>query len=245
MKAVGKSHIGKVRANNEDQFAIIREPDAMFALVCDGIGGHAAGERASNMVANHFKQHFKKHMPFEHVDHIKEYLTQLIKEANELLLKAAQADEKLQGMGTTLVGIYVSKEFKLLVNAGDSRCYGFSNGRLALLSEDHSYVNQLIKMGRITKKQAQLHPYRNMLTNALGIAKEVSLDFVQIKDDFDLYLLSSDGLHGYVKDDVIESIFNTPKSITYKSEQLIEAANEAGGYDNTTIVLIALDDHHD
>lgn len=244
MKIVGKSDIGKVRAKNEDQYAIIREKDGVFVLVCDGIGGHAAGEKASHLVAKHFKTNFKKHMPFTHVNHVKEHVEMLVQQANDLLIKQAQTHKNQQGMGTTFVGLYVSKEFTVLVNAGDSRCYGFKDDRLTLLSEDHSYVNQLVKLGRITKTQAKVHPYRNMLTNALGIAKKIVVDVVEIKEAYDFYLLSSDGLHGYVKDHEIETVLSAPMSITRKINQLIQRANDVGGFDNITVVLMALGGDH-
>lgn len=238
-KAIGRTDKGKVRENNQDQYAIIREDDAIFAIVCDGIGGHAGGKRASNFITRYVKKHFVDHVPFLNAKDAIATIYQLLKDANSELLEVANKNVELQGMGTTLVGLYVTNDYKILINVGDSRCYGFNDETLDLLSDDHSYVNELVKLGKISKDQAEVHPYRNMLTNAFGISETLFADIKEIERSYANYMLCSDGLHGYVQEDEIFNELRSSKSMTHKIKTLIEKANSVGGFDNVTIVLIS------
>lgn len=237
-KAIGRTDRGIIRESNQDQYAIIKEEDGIFAIVCDGIGGHAGGGKASNLVTKFIKSNFVNHPKFEDYETIQTYLLDLLQQANQKLIEQAILDPQYQGMGTTLVGVYISNNFRVLINIGDSRCYGIEDNRLVLLSDDHSYVNELVKLGKITKNQAKIHPYRNMLTNALGISDSLSVDISEIINDYDQYLLCSDGLHGYVKHHEISEVLLSPFSVTKKVKALIDKANDVGGFDNVTIVLI-------
>src|SRR5690554_3080373 len=129
-KAIGRTDKGKVRENNQDQYAIIKEDDAIFAIVCDGIGGHAGGKRASNFITRYIKKHFVNHAPFLSAKDAITAIYQLLKDANSELLEVANKNVELQGMGTTLVGLYVTNDYKILINVGDSRCYGFNDETL-------------------------------------------------------------------------------------------------------------------
>src|SRR5690554_6602018 len=237
-KAIGRTDRGIIRESNQDQYAIIKEEDGLFAFVCDGIGGHAGGGKASNLVTKYIKSNFKSHPKFNDFTTIKNYLITLLEQANQNLIDQAKADPQYQGMGTTLVGIYLSNEFRVLINIGDSRCYGVNEDQMILLSDDHSYANELVKLGKITENQAKIHPYRNMLTNALGISDKLSVDITSIDKKYDQYLLCSDGLHGYVKQHVISEVLTSSESVTKKVKTLIDKANNVGGFDNVTIVLI-------
>jgi serine/threonine protein phosphatase PrpC len=238
MKAVGRSDRGKIRESNQDQFIILREEKFLFGIVCDGIGGHVGGGKASNIVISYIKKHFKQHPAFDDVDKIQSYLKQFIKDTNKHLYNYSLDNPELKGMGTTLVGLLITPMASILVNVGDSRAYGLTNNSLELLSEDHSYINELIKLGKINKKQAKVHPYRNMLTNALGIAQDVLVDVSLIQESYQSYLLCSDGLHGYVEHDDMEATCLSNESPTKKVQSLIQQANAIGGFDNVTIVYV-------
>jgi PPM family protein phosphatase len=239
MKAIGRSDRGLVRESNQDQYAIIKEEDVVFAIVCDGIGGHVGGERASKTIINFIKRKFKDHPSFDSVEIIKEYVRLLIIDANKHLFALSQKEIEYRGMGTTLVALLLTENYSVLANVGDSRCYAVKPESMYLLSEDHSYVNELIKMGKLDPKQAKNHPYRNMLTNALGISDAISVDIFDIKDRYNDYLLCSDGLHGYVSNQMIHGVLTSKLSPTKKVNQLIQMANDAGGYDNVTIIYLS------
>lgn len=239
MRAVGKSDRGRIRETNQDQFTILREKDCLFAIVCDGIGGHVGGGKASKTVISYIKKHFKEHPSFDDVDAVESYLIQFIKETNKYLYLQSIKNIQFKGMGTTLVGLLITPLATFLVNVGDSRGYGVKDNQLVLLSEDHSYVNELIKLGKIDENQAKVHPYRNMLTNAIGIAEHVKVDVSVISDHYSSYLLCSDGLHGYVEHNEILNTLLLNQSTTKKVEMLIKQANAVGGFDNVTIVYVA------
>lgn len=239
MSAIGRSDRGRIRESNQDQYLILKEEDVLFGVVCDGIGGHVGGGKASSVVISYIKKHFKEHPAFNDEQTMQEYLKQFIKEVNTHLFTYSLKNSEYKGMGTTLVGLLQTPIATLLVNVGDSRGYGLKDGELELLSEDHSYVNELIKLGKIDKKQAQVHPYRNMLTNALGISQDVLVDVSVIKKAYESYLLCSDGLHGYVNHQDIVDTLVQDSSPTKKVVSLIQQANAIGGFDNVTIVYIS------
>lgn len=239
MKAIGRSDRGLVRESNQDQYVIIKEEDVVFAIVCDGIGGHVGGERASKTIINFIKRRFKNHPSFDSLEVTKEYIRLLIIDANKHLFSLSQKEIEYRGMGTTLVALLLTDKYSILANVGDSRCYAVKPDYLHLLSEDHSYVNELIKMGKLDPKLAKHHPYRNMLTNALGISDAISVDIYDIKDRYNEYLLCSDGLHGYVSNEKIHDVLVSKLSPTKKVNQLIQLANDAGGYDNVTIIYLS------
>ncbi len=239
MKAIGRSDRGLVRESNQDQYVIIKEEDVVFAIVCDGIGGHVGGERASKTIINFIKRRFKNHPSFDSLEVTKEYIRLLIIDANKHLFSLSQKEIEYRGMGTTLVALLLTDKYSILANVGDSRCYAVKPDYLHLLSEDHSYVNELIKMGKLDPKLAKHHPYRNMLTNALGISDAISVDIYDIKDRYNEYLLCSDGLHGYVSNEKIYDVLVSKLSPTKKVNQLIQLANDAGGYDNVTIIYLS------
>lgn len=238
-KAIGRTDRGIIRDSNQDQYAIVKDENGLFAVVCDGIGGHAGGGKASSLVTKFIKKNFKNHPDFNDYESIESYILELLEKANKNLIEHALDKPELEGMGTTLVGVYVSDSFRVLINIGDSRCYGVKDDQFVLLSDDHSYVNELVKLGKITENQAKVHPYRNMLTNALGISDTLHVDISRIDEIYPQYLLCSDGLHGYVKEHVISDVLFSDVSITKKVEALIKKANDVGGFDNVTIVVVS------
>lgn len=236
MRLQARSDRGLVRANNQDNFVILKQNEITLSVVCDGLGGHQGGEVASQLAVKTMKSHFKDLPDFSSLEEIAAWLKHVVVLANNVILEKAQQLDLL-GMGTTLVAYFTHPLGNLLVNVGDSRCYGIKDNQLILLSEDHSYVNELVKSGKLSDQDAAKHPYRNMLTNALGINQTITIDTQPISG-FELILLCSDGLSSYVDHSIIESIVTSKAALLTKTKQLIDQANQVGGLDNITVILI-------
>ena len=244
MRYYGKSHIGLHRKNNQDSICLAENKEhAILGIVCDGIGGGRAGDVASKMAANHMKDRFLQSSFMGKGDfEIKQWLTGMICEANDLIFTQATKCEEYKGMGTTMVGVLHCNESTYVFNVGDSRTYGFYQDDFLCLTEDHSYVVDLLKSGKITMEQAMHHPNRNVLTNALGIWNHVRIDVNKIKENYDYLLICSDGLHGYVKEEKICEIVRSDCDLQAKTDLLIRSALEAGGYDNISVILLGKGD---
>ncbi len=240
MQVFAKTDIGRERRVNED-FYYISEPEDKIKLfiLADGMGGYNAGEVASKMAVETVKDYIYKH--FEKSKESKEKLEQLLKDAieyaNSTIYKKAQSKKELNGMGTTLdvCLIYNSKIY--IGHIGDSRVYRIRKEFMRRITRDHSYVQTLIEDGKITKEEALHHPKRNMLTKALGCMEQVEPDVYTktfIKDD--IILMTSDGLTNMIKESEIYDIVKQDK--LHATENLVKQANENGGYDNITVVII-------
>ena len=240
MQVFAKTDIGRERKTNED-FYYISEPEDKIKLfiLADGMGGYNAGEVASKMAVETVRDYIYKH--FEKSKESKEKLEQLLKDAiehaNSAIYKRAQSKKDLNGMGTTLdvCLIYNSKIY--IGHIGDSRVYRIRKEFMRRITRDHSYVQTLIEDGKITKEEALHHPKRNMLTKALGCMENVEPDVYTktfIKDD--IILMSSDGLTNMVNETDIYNIVKQDK--LNAAENLVKQANENGGYDNITVVII-------
>jgi protein phosphatase len=142
-------------------------------------------------------------------------------------------------MGTTMVAVLHHKKATVMANVGDSRIYTL-NGSMNQITMDHTLVQEWINQGRLSEKDAKIHPQRSILTNVLAILPQAIVDLFELEDEVSLILCCSDGLHGYVEDDEIEAILNNHDDLDVKTNQLITLANAKGGYDNTTVVLMAL-----
>jgi len=240
MKIVGKSERGTVREKNQDSFLLLRADTCTLAVVCDGIGGGKAGEVASKTVVDQLKKSFMKRPDFASKDDMKKWFLKVIQDANRQTALLARSHEEYQGMGTTMVANLCHKQWGIIgANVGDSRIYGLSlDNRLVLLSIDHSYVNELIKHGQIDEKEALHHPYRHVLTNAMGISPTINVDIFEIDNVYSKFLLCSDGLHGYVSEDLIYRVLKMDGDIDLMAQQLIDLANQVGGFDNVTVIII-------
>lgn len=238
MKAAYLTHIGLRRRNNQDCICYVEKEDAVLAMVCDGIGGSKAGDVASSMACMHMKDRFLQ-QDFAHMDKamIQKWIVQGIQEANDLIFVQSKKVREMDGMGTTITGVLISKQVQYVFNAGDSRVYAFKQ-HLRQLTSDHTFVQRLIRNGEITEEQAKSHPMRNMLINAVGIWNAIQIDVEEINQDYDALLISSDGLHGYVKPAQIEAILNSAQTTAEKCEALVEASLQAGGYDNVSVILL-------
>ena len=234
------------RTHNEDDF-VVRENDNLF-VVADGMGGHASGEVASKMAIETLCDFFhatgadpEATWPYK-MDKARGYeenrLITSIKLANLRIFEAAQKDPDLRGMGTTLATTLVVDDGVLIAHVGDSRVYRVRNRKLEQLTEDHSLLNDYIKMRRLSEEEIENFPHKNVIVRALGMKDSVKVDILLDKPQIgDTYLLCSDGLCGPATDPEIEEIINTHQDLNTAATRLIEKANAAGGPDNITVVL--------
>ena len=228
-----RSDTGRQRTANEDSF-YARAP--VFA-VADGMGGAQAGEVASRIAADSFGPAERKGESPE------AYLRAIAEVANERIHSVAQSDSSRSGMGTTLTSAMVEGDEVSLAHVGDSRAYLWRDGRLRMLTSDHSLVEELRRQGRISDEQAQDHPQRSIITRALGPEAEVEVDtFSFSARPGDVFVLCSDGLTTMIKDDEIAAIIGRSESLDEAVRALVEAANERGGRDNITVVAFRLEE---
>lgn len=239
MEILAKTDVGQKRSRNEDNFIqlakskSIGEIDAVLG-VADGMGGHAAGDVASRIAAETFEEVFSS----TDIGHrqIKDLLKDTFSMANEKIVKRGKASPE-GSMGTTCtVAIFIAGECHI-GHVGDSRAYLMRDGDLKQLTDDHSWVAQLVKDGHITNEQARVHPNRNVITKALGIDDDVESDFLKLETHSgDRLLICSDGLHGLVEDSTICDILREG-SIEEMIDRLIGEANDNGGHDNITVAI--------
>lgn len=244
MKYYGATHQGLRRKNNQDSFCIMENSHhALLAVVCDGIGGGNAGDIASKMTVDHIKESFLRCGTFENDQEVKKWLSTVIQEANDQVFTQSTRNESMKGMGTTVVGVLIQSDQTYSFNAGDSRTYGLYEDDFLCLTEDHSYIADLLKRGEVTQEQAATHPNRNMLTNALGIWNSMRIDINKIKNDYHALLICSDGLHGYVAEADIQYVLKAHHSVKDKVDALIQMSLDAGGYDNVSVIIIEKEDN--
>lgn len=238
--AYAKSDVGKVREMNQDAYYISDSLSAVkIYLLADGMGGYKGGEIASNLAIKCTKSYIENN--FKEVPKDRESLIQLVASsmeyANMVVYEKSKEDKEFEGMGTTLEVCLIYNNKAYIGHIGDSRIYRIRKDIIRKLTQDHSYVQKLVKDGTITKEEAEVHPKKNMLTKALGCNAFVEPD-VSVKGFLrdDILLMSSDGLTNMVKQ---EDLFNIAKGNIEKAPiKLVELANENGGLDNITVVVI-------
>ena len=234
--AAAVSDCGCKRPSNEDAFGYSVEHGVY--VVCDGMGGAAAGEIASSLAIEEMMRCLAgdardKTAPLE------ELVGQAIHAANESIHSRAQSNVRISGMGTTLVGLAAEGKRVLVFNVGDSRCYRLRSLRLEQISLDHSLVQEQVRMGRMTGAEAKRSPLRSVITRALGTQKSVTPDlFELVAEPGDLFLLCSDGLTGELTDALIGSMLAVDLPLNDLCARLVKAAKEAGGHDNITCLLV-------
>ena len=232
MKVVAKTHCGKVRPINEDRYLVPEEGDSIV-LVADGMGGHKAGEVASETAAQTIRACAVK-MHGREIS-IKTAL-KWVRQANQIIYRMANEKPECMGMGTTMTFLYFMDKHALLAHVGDSRCYRIRDGRIMQLTKDHSLVAELVRIGEITPEQARNHPYRNIITRALGTDDYVAVDAQDIPvEENDVYLLCSDGLSNYLEEDeLLHAVQTQPSDVL--CDHLVQIALDRGGRDNITVV---------
>jgi serine/threonine protein phosphatase PrpC len=231
-----RSDIGKVRKMNQDAFVVKQVETMTLAFVCDGMGGAKAGEIASSMACEKIVAYVDEHPIKESLD-VKSWLHDAVNFANESVYLASLRNPAYYGMGTTLVGFLDYDQHLTSINVGDSRLYGYAPSLLQQITTDHSLVTEMVSRGLISEEESKSHPKRHILTNALGISRDIRIDIEEITIDYEYLLISSDGLHGVLEDQQIADILSTEADLPTLCDQLIDAANEAGGFDNITVVL--------
>lgn len=240
MKVCGNTDVGKSRTNNEDDYCLACNGHGdWMGVVCDGIGGSMAGEVASHTAAMTMYEAFHNAPQFEKDYQVNDWIFDNLQAANKKIYSKARFSKKMKGMGTTIVGVIVTKIGTYIFNVGDSRIYAEYSDGFVQMSEDDSYVTHLINEGKITEEEAKTHPQRNVLTNALGVWNTLqSVEIHKIDSQYHYLLLCSDGLHGYVDESKMhEIVCDTWMPLAEKVNQLLQSANDAGGYDNVTAVI--------
>jgi len=239
MKYFGISDIGLVRHTNQDCYSITTNSvNDTLAIVCDGIGGGQSGDVASQTVAHYFSECFIKQKKFNNDTEVKTWLDTTVKEINHFVLELAKTKSVYHGMGTTLVAALCTDIGTYVLNVGDSRAYQLVDENLTCITKDHTLVENLVKRGIISEAEAFNHPQRHVLTNAVGIEDHIKIDIFSLDSNYDLLLLCSDGLHGYCTDEEIKQILLAGGNEVTIAESLVNYANNKGGYDNTTVVII-------
>lgn len=238
MEIKAKTDIGLIRSSNEDTYTILKKDEHNFiAFVCDGMGGHFGGAYAANKSVELLNDAFLK-LDISKIKNIGVWLFETIQNINSLIYHESLSDENKKGMGTTLSGIVCINDEFHYAHIGDSRIYIYSENSIEQISTDHTYVNTLLLNGLITFKQAAKHPKRHVLTNALGIKKNVSVDIGMIKlKEKDNILICSDGLHNLLDDKRLLKALNQEMNCEDKVEYLMNKALNLGGNDNITIIL--------
>lgn len=231
------SDVGQVRQANEDSCGDRMTANGYVFVVCDGMGGHVGGATASRIAVDSILDFFENP-----VQNIYVGINEAFQIANANILNAAQQDPSLKGMGTTGTILIINEEACFIGHVGDSRIYLKSDGRLNRLTKDHSFVQTLVDQGIISDDQAEEHPKKNQILEALGIKAQVNPTIcdapIQPKAG-DCFLLCSDGLNGMINDSVIEELID-PDNLERSCRDLIDAANRAGGKDNVTASLVTI-----
>ena len=237
MKTFSITDIGQKRSSNQDYYYTSEMPVGNLPnlfIVADGMGGHNAGEYASKNAVDTI---------IEMVDNSQDaqpsqILKEAIREANRRLIAKAAEEETMRGMGTTIVAATLTGRKLCVANVGDSRLYLVNNG-IKQVTRDHSLVEEMVRIGEMDKEAARSHPDKNIITRAVGAAKEIEVDFFEIDiGESDEILMCSDGLTNMVEDEDIRRIIKGQRDTAEKAEKLIEAANRNGGKDNITVVVI-------
>jgi len=235
---------GRVRSGNEDFCAAIPETGAF--IVCDGMGGAAAGEVASQLAATTFLAHLNSEPPPHGITEAR--LLTAVRAANTAVYQHSQQGPNLRGMGTTLVALYIEDKAEeqsrklWLAHVGDSRCYLLRANELSQLTQDHSLVQEQILAGQLTPEQAERSPMRNIITRSVGSHTRIEPDIRALDPQpGDLYLLASDGLTRELSDEALTALLSTPQAdLEATCRSLIDAANAEGGHDNITVLLLQL-----
>lgn len=236
----GMTDTGMVRTANQDTFKCFGLFDSVgVGIVCDGMGGVNGGNIASDIAAELISDKIKSELA-ENFDEeqIRKLLSDAVNEANYRVFAASQRDLKLSGMGTTCVIAVVKNNKAHIINLGDSRAYLVKNDGVVKITKDHSIVQELVDSGKISDDEAKSHPQKNIITRALGTEKQIVFDYYSIDFKNEIILLCSDGLSNYLKDNEIKEIIDGQNDLDRACKCLIDAANEKGGSDNITVVIL-------
>jgi len=244
---------GLVRENNEDNLIVL--PEAQVFVVADGMGGHVGGEIASTLTVDTIEKYYRDlavlAVPPSGIDGLKEslgfrtkgevHLFEAIEQANMAVYEKGLLLDPVRGVGTTIVAGYVHGTTLFVLYSGDSRLYRLRNKRLKQITEDHSLLNKYLKEKKITPKEAEFFPYKNVIMQALGLSPNCNAEVRRTKVQVgDTYLFCTDGLSDMVKDIEIQDVMNTFDRLDDKCQALVDAALLHGGVDNITVLLLRI-----
>ena len=233
-----RSHPGRKRAVNEDFFAV-DEKLGLF-VVADGLGGHVAGRRASELGVGVFVETVASAAPEETAP--LGLLREAFKRANHAIRSLAEREPALRGMGTTLAALWLRGDEALLAHAGDSRLYMYRSGALHALTFDHSLVGERVARGELTLEQARIHPSRHVITRAVGVVDVVAPDVASLRPrPGDVFVICSDGISAQLTDaEIRDCLLERRGALAQAASDLVDLANARGGEDNATVVLVAI-----
>lgn len=241
MGAVGKCDIGRVRKINEDSIYISKDSKnkIKYYIVADGMGGHNAGEVASQSAIKFFNEYLESKSEVNENSEILDLLIDALNDSNLRVYEMAENNSAYCGMGTTFTAAAIVNDKMYCVHIGDSRVYIFDQRGIRQITKDHSFVMEMVRMGKITLEEARIHPKRNIITKAVGIEKNMPADtYIQTLDNDSVILICSDGLSSMVSDKDMETILKQRASLEKKAEMLVELANKNGGSDNISVILV-------
>lgn len=240
MEGFFQTDIGKIRKINEDDGGVhLNQAKQYLAIIADGMGGHQAGEVASELTVKTFSEAWSNESEIMTAHTAEKWIVENVSKANNKIIEYANNNKECNGMGTTIVVAICTNDFITVGHIGDSRAYLSNQSGFKQITEDHSLVNELLKSGEINSKEAKEHPQKNVLLKALGTDSEIKPEIKTINWDInDRLLLCSDGLSNKIVHDELASIVKNIDSEADMNDKLITLANERGGEDNITTALI-------
>ncbi len=234
-----KTHQGKRKDNQDYAGIFFNQENIKLSILCDGLGGHQAGDIASEMAVSQIGNVWEKTLfTKDDIDLVQDWLLEKINQENTRIFEAANTYSDLEGMGTTLVASVVFEHDILFSNIGDSRAYLYSEEQIELVTEDHSFVSELQRQGAITDLEASSHYNKNALTRSLGVEGRVDVDFFKRPvDSGEIILMNSDGVSNVVSEEEIINILKMNGTVEEKADALIHKALENDASDNITVIL--------
>ncbi|MDN4494195.1 Stp1/IreP family PP2C-type Ser/Thr phosphatase [Ureibacillus aquaedulcis] len=246
MKFTVESDIGRKRMVNEDRVAFFEHPDRFkLAILADGMGGHNAGDVASEMAIEEMKSNFLNLdvTKLDSKETQRKWMLDTIQSANGKIYNHSLSHESCKGMGTTLIAMLIDDSDCLIGHIGDSRVYYFTPDSVSLITRDHSYVNILVEYGEISEEEAANHPQKNFIVKSLGTESTIEPDFYELElEPATNVLICSDGLSNKLSTEEMAAILTLPLSIDEKGKKLIQLANDSGGEDNISVILLSNDE---
>jgi len=237
--SAGRTDIGIIRSGNEDNYIVV--PDRGIFVVADGMGGHAAGEVASEMAVRYVARELGSVRDLVD-EQVADRMRLAIRAANGAIFQRTLTEQDKRGMGTTVTALVLYDARFLVGQVGDSRAYLLRDGKLMQLTKDHSYVQEQVDAGYLTPEQARTHPYSNVITRCVGANSDVSPDvYVGAIKPGDLFLLASDGLTGMLEETELAELLASSRTPQEKVDSLISEANRHGGLDNITAIIVRVD----
>ncbi len=240
MQIIGNTDVGRTRIANEDAFKFGKFDDGTsWAVVCDGMGGVHGGKVASSTAIDIVSQKINKcYNTSMNIASIENLLLSAITTANCLVYDRGSSDKELEGMGTTIVAAVCKNGEVCIAHVGDSRAYIISDSKIRLITKDHSLVQEMLDMGQITETEFEHHPRKNIITRAMGVDEKIDIEFDTVEfGENDALILCSDGLSGLLKKEKLLEMYNQYDFNTL-ADKYIEAANDNGGVDNITVVVM-------